>query len=92
MYISRDVVFHENRFPFATATPPPEPLDASPALVLPPFISTSPHTQSASSHTIPASPPVSHTYSNVSISDSNTAPSLARIHPMRTRSLNNIVQ
>jgi hypothetical protein len=80
MHISRDVVFHENRFPLATATPPPKPLDASPAHVLPPFLLASPHTQSAlpsaSSHTIPASPPVSHTSSaepNVSISYSNTA-------------------
>jgi hypothetical protein len=47
MYISRDVVFHENRFPFVIATPPPEPLDASPAPILPLFLPASPRTQSA---------------------------------------------
>jgi len=68
MYISQDVVFHEDRFPFTAASSPTE----VPPFLLAPFIpplhlSTPTSTWRAllvaSSHTIPASSPVSHSSS-----------------------------
>jgi hypothetical protein len=99
VYISRDVIFHESRFPYASqvSTPPPisTPVQAP---IIPPILLPPP----TPSSTQPPAPPHSSIPSNSSPSNSiapqgscsspyeETPP--ARIHPMHTRSMNNIIQ
>jgi hypothetical protein len=52
MYISRDVIFDENQFPFATVSPIPESPESSHPTVLPPLLFPPPP-----STTIPLDPP-----------------------------------
>jgi hypothetical protein len=101
MYISRDVVFHENHFPFVAASSPTEPPVAPPAPVIPHLhIPAHAHTRlalpSAASNLIPASSSLvsqsSSAEPGVTISDSSIPAPPSRIHPMRTKALNNIVQ
>jgi hypothetical protein len=106
MYISRDVIFDENRFPFATVSPIPESPQSTHPTVLPPLLFppppsstiippdppsrlTSPPVHSWSS---PGPSPNSPVVSSMPCSSSYADPPRTRIHPMRTRSLNNIVK
>jgi hypothetical protein len=96
MYISRDVVFHETMFPFATTSSLTESYAAQPAPFIPPlhipahptpFPTASNITSSpTSSHSSSAEPSVTHSHSNIEVTPS------PHIHPMRTRAQNNIVQ
>jgi hypothetical protein len=90
MYISRDVVFHEDWFPFAAASSPTEPPTSLPAPFIPPLHLLAPaHTRpalpSTSSHTIPTSSHVSQSSfvePSVTISNSSTPTPPTRIHPI----------
>jgi hypothetical protein len=103
MYISRDVIFHEDRFPFSKASPIPESSSVSLPIVLPQLLFPPPTT------ICPLDPPTlssSSSHSRSSLSSSNNSPAVpnmpcsnsyanqppARVHPIRTRSMNNIVQ
>jgi len=105
MYISRDVIFHEDRFPFSKVSSIPESPSVSLPIVLPPSLFPPPST------TIypPASPPsfsCSLSHSQSTPDSSNNSPAVsglpcstsyvdqppARVHSMITRSMNNIVQ
>jgi hypothetical protein len=101
MYISRDVIFHKDQFPFATVSTSLESSQSSHPNVLPPH---------SSSTTIPPDPPSrltsplvhsrsstgpsthSPAVSSMPCSSSYADPPPAQVHPMRTRSLNNIVK
>jgi len=105
MYISRDVIFHEDRFPFSKVSPISESPSVPPPIVLPPSLFPPPSTTICPS----ASPPIlssspSHSLSTPDSSTHSPAVSSmpcstsfadqppARVHSMRTRSMNNIVQ
>jgi hypothetical protein len=103
MYISRDVVFHEQSFPFSSHSSPSIPnLQASPTLLpssltLPSYPVSSP----PAAVSPPSSPPLSPTASNVSSGSLESSavshspppcPSPTRLHPMVTRAQNQIVQ
>jgi hypothetical protein len=102
MYISRDVIFHESRFPYAV-TPTASSLSPSaPDTMLPPILFPASSLSSTQPPASPSSAPLCSFSSNPYISDSavpqqptsssyeDTPP--AQIHPMRTRSMNNIIQ
>jgi hypothetical protein len=97
MYISREVVLHETQFPFATSSSHIE----SSAAQLAPFIP--PLHIPAHSPTHPPPPPTASNITPSTLSHSSFAepsathssievPPPSRIHPMRTRAQNNIVQ
>jgi len=94
MYISRDVVFHETKFPFAASSSHTKSYATQPAPFIPPLHipaptptrPTPPPPSSTSSHSSSAEPSVTHPHSNIEV----TPPS--RIHPMRTRAQNNIIR
>jgi len=105
MYISRDVIFHEDRFPFSKVSPISESPSVPPPIVLPPSLFPPPSTTICP----PASPPILSSSPSHSLStpdSSNHSPAVssmpcstsfvdqppARVHSMRTRSMNNIVQ
>jgi hypothetical protein len=109
IYVSRDVIFHEDSFPFKSATPTPALPDSTP--IYPHVLPSLPPTQSvlpssSSPNTIPESitqvstspllasslSPNTSAESVVPISGSIPEPPPTRIHPMCTRSINNIVQ
>jgi hypothetical protein len=90
MYISRDVVFHETMFPFATTSSLTKSYAAQPALFIPPL-----HTL-AHTPTRPTTPPVasnitplptsSHSFSaEPSVTHSHSSTHAPRTHPMCTR-------
>jgi len=92
VYISRYVIFHVSRFPYASkgsATPPNSTLVQAP--IFPPILLPPP---TPSSPQPPAPPPSSSNsaepHGSCSSSYEETPP--ARIHPMHTRSMNNIVK
>jgi hypothetical protein len=101
MYISRDVIFHEDRFPFSKGSPLPESSSVSLPVVLPPSLFPPPSTTICP----PDSPSIlsSPSQSSLAISNNSSAVSSmpcstssadqppARVHSMRTRSMNNIV-
>jgi hypothetical protein len=102
MYISRDVIFHEDRFPFSTGSPLPESSSVSLPVVLPPSLFSPPSTticppdspsilspSSQSSHAISNT---SSAVSSMPCSTSSADQPPARVHSMRTRSMTNIVQ
>jgi hypothetical protein len=99
MYISRDVVFHENRFPFAAVTSSTESLSPIPASVLPPIIFPS-SVSTRPSHPVTVSPSMSSSSQSSPSSADQRMPSSfsgpddlpVRTHPMCTRSMNNIIQ
>jgi hypothetical protein len=103
MYISRDVIFHEDRFPFSKVSPFPESSSVSLPIVLPPSLFPTPSTIVCP----PDSPSIlSSSPSGASPDSSNNSPAVssmpcstsyadqppARVHSMRTRSMNNIMQ
>jgi hypothetical protein len=104
MYISRDVIFHEDRFPFSKVSPIPVSPSVSLPIVLPSSLFPPPSTTicpldspsilSSSSHSraSPNSPNNSSTVSSMPCSTSYADQTPARVHPLRTRSMNNIVQ
>jgi hypothetical protein len=92
VYISRDVIFHESRFPYASqgsATPPNSTTVQAP--IFPPILLPPP----APSSPQPPAPPLSSSNSaepHGSCSSSYEETPHAQVHPMHTRSMNNIVQ
>jgi hypothetical protein len=99
VYISRDVIFHEDQFPFAdvpSVSTSPSPVQAP---VLPPLLATPPATSQLQIPAVvspsnfissPPSPPSAESSMPNSNSHTDTPP--ARVHPMRTRSMNQIFQ
>jgi hypothetical protein len=99
MYISRDVIFYEDQFPFA-ATPivsaslPPIQVPVLPPLLCSPTVSIqSPPSATVSPSTSISSPsPPNSAVISMPSSNSYTDTPPAWLHPMRTRSLNHIFQ
>jgi hypothetical protein len=99
VYISRDVIFHEDQFPFAAVSPvspSPSPVQAP---VLPPLLPTPPVTSQlqipavvSSSNSFSSSPSPTFAESSQPNSNSHTDSPPVRVHPMRTRSMNHIFQ
>jgi hypothetical protein len=105
MYISRDVIFHESRFPYAphaSVFPPISTLVQ--ATILPPILISSPTPSSTQPSTPPHSPiPLKSSPLSSSSPSNFVAPQgscsgpyeetpPAQIHPMCTKSMNNIIQ
>jgi hypothetical protein len=102
MYISRDVVFHEQSFPFSSpSSPSPPNLQASSTLLPSSLTLPSYPVSSPPAAVSPPSPPLSSTASNVSSGSLESSavslspppcPAPTRLHPMVTRAQNQIVQ
>jgi hypothetical protein len=96
---SRDVVFHEKRFPLAVVTSSTESLSLAPASVLPPIIFPS-SVSTRPSHPVIVSPYMSSSSHSPPSSAEQSMPSSlsgsddlhVRTHPMCTRSMNIIIQ
>jgi hypothetical protein len=93
VYISWDVIFHESWFPYASqgSATPPNYTPIFPPILLPPLTpsSTQPPAPTPSSSNSSSSNSA-EPHGSCSSSYKEIPP--ARIHPMHTRSMNNIVQ
>jgi hypothetical protein len=99
VYISRDVIFHEDQFPFAAVSlvsPFPSPVQAP---VLPPLLPTPPVTSQlqipavvSPSNSFSSSPSPTSAEISLPNSNSHTDSPPVQVHPMRTRSMNHIFQ
>jgi hypothetical protein len=96
MYISRDVLFHETVFPFATPSPLSVPHASTPAPFIP-LLHTPAYPTPSVVH--PSSPPFASTTSNIppspttkpSMTNSQSMDPAPHTQPMTTRAQNNIV-
>jgi len=103
MYISRDVVFHEQSFPFSSPSSPSIPNLQASSTLLPSTLALPSYPVSSPPAAIsrPSSPPLSPTTSSVSSGSLESpvvphspspCPAPTRLHPMVTRAQNQIVQ